>query len=249
MASIILDSVHLRFALYRNYNRSIKKTITKIIKKNSIYFPETKFVNAINGITLSIDTGSRIGIVGHNGAGKTTLLKLISGLYPPTQGKVTVKGKIASIANVSLGMNKDLTGYENIINKGILLGLTLSEIKSKLEHIMEISELGDRLFHPMFTYSLGMSMRLAIAIAISVDADILLIDEAFNALDAGFTQRNHKVLQKRINKTEIVIMVSHSLDIIKQYCNQVLWLQGGKIKDFGNTHDIVDQYSKEMTTV
>jgi ABC-2 type transport system ATP-binding protein len=245
MSLIQLNQVYLKYKTKSIYDLSLKQRIIRVLKNQSA---PIKVVNALHDLTLSIKSGDKIGVIGRNGAGKSSLLKLTSGIYPPTQGTIRTKGKIHSIINTSLGLRNELSGYENIIYKGILLGLKVKDIRRKIKKITEFAEIEDRLYDQLSTYSAGMRMRLALSILLSVESDILLIDEVFNTLDAQFMEKYHQALLGNINQTAITIFVSHSLEIISTFCTDVIWLEQGRLQQFGKKEEVIKQYSESLIT-
>lgn len=235
MSSITLDSVCVDFPIYNVSTRSLKKNLIRItsggkLSKNS----QCIVVRALDQISLKIEEGDRVGIVGHNGAGKSTLLRVLSNIYEPTHGTIYLDGKISSLLNVMLGINPESTGYENIFIRGLLLGLTRKEIMAKAKEIADFTELGDFLHVPIRTYSQGMQMRLAFAVATAIQPEILLMDEVIGVGDKDFISRAQDRLSQLIKKSSIVLLATHSPDIIKKICNKILIMNAGKVQWFGS---------------
>jgi len=181
-------------------------------------------VKALNNITLDLKDGDRLGVMGPNGAGKSTLLRTLAGVYFPTSGTIEVQGRIASLIDISLGMDVEATGFENIRMRGIMMGLSLKQIKSMEEEIADFSGLGDFLHLPIRTYSTGMNMRLGFAVSTAVDADIILMDEWLSVGDSDFISKAQKRLDNFIKRSSILVVASHSEDLISRVANQVLRL-------------------------
>jgi len=186
-------------------------------------------VRALDGISFELKEGDRLGLTGHNGSGKSTLLRVLAGVYEPTGGSLSVQGRIASLLDISIGMDPEASGLENIFLRGVLLGLSKADIQKKTEEIIDFSGLGDFIDLPIRTYSSGMSMRLAFSIATSVEADILLMDEWLSVGDADFVKKAEDRLKALVNKTPILVMASHSPEILKEVCSRVMRLEKGKI--------------------
>jgi ABC-type polysaccharide/polyol phosphate transport system ATPase subunit len=203
-------------------------------------------VRAIDDLSLKLESGDRLGLIGHNGAGKSTLLRVMAGIYPPTAGHIAVQGKTVPLLDISLGMDDQSTGRQNIRLRGLLLGMTDAEIKRKTEDIAEFTELGDYLDLPLRTYSSGMRVRLAFAISTAVEADILLLDEVLGVGDASFQEKANKRLQDLHARAEIVVLAIHSSDTIRKTCNKVLWIERGKAKMFGGVEEVVSAYDEHM---
>lgn len=238
MSSIILDSVSVDFPIYNVSRRSLKKNLIRMatggkLSSNS----KSVTVRALDQISLKIEEGDRVGLVGHNGAGKSTLLRVLSNIYEPTSGTIYYDGKISSLLNVMLGINPESTGYENIFIRGLLLGLKRREIEQKIEEIADFTELGDFLYVPIRTYSQGMQMRLAFAVATSIQPEILLMDEVIGVGDKSFIERAQERLSALIKKSSIVILASHAPEIIKKICNKILIMKSGKIAWFGSIEE------------
>lgn len=236
MALIKLDNVGVTFAVYNSKTRSIRNQIIQTVGGNVSEIDKTVFIKALTNITLDIKEGDRIGLIGHNGAGKTTLLKIFAGVYEPTEGSIKTRGKIASLTNITLGMDPEHTGYDNIIMRYILMGLTFSEAKSKIDEVIEFSELSEYIDLPMRTYSTGMYLRLAFAIATSITPDILIMDEMMSVGDASFVNKCKNRTMELINKTKIMILASHDISLINSICNRFIYLKAGKIVE--NSDDI-----------
>ncbi len=182
-------------------------------------------VKALNNITLDLKDGDRLGVMGPNGAGKSTLLRTLAGVYLPTSGTIEVKGRVASLIDLSLGMDVEATGVENIRMRGIMMGLSLKQIRSMEDEIADFSGLGDFLHLPIRTYSSGMHMRLGFAVSTAVDADIILMDEWLSVGDSEFILKAEKRLENFIGRSSILVIASHSKELIQKTTNQILWLE------------------------
>ena len=180
-------------------------------------------------MNFTLSEGDRLGLMGHNGSGKSTLLRVLAGVYEPTSGYLDVRGRIASLLDISVGMDPEASGIENIYLRGLLLGLGKEEIRQKIEEIVDFSELGDFIDLPVRTYSSGMSMRLAFSIATCVEADILLMDEWLSVGDADFVKKAEERLKSLVRKTPILVMASHSPEVIREVCTRVIRLEGGRV--------------------
>ncbi len=201
-------------------------------------------VSALHDITLDIEQGDRLGLVGHNGAGKTTLLRVLSGIYPPTDGTVETSGRVAPMFNISLGMEMDATGYENIYMMGRLLGMNEKEIEAAAPDIEDFTELGDYLSLPVRTYSSGMLMRLAFAISTAKPADIVLIDEAMGAGDAVFYEKTQERLGRFLSKSSLLVLTTHSERLMRQFCTRAVLMHNGKIELVGDLDEVYAKYGE-----
>lgn len=186
-------------------------------------------VRALDDLNFEFADGERVGLVGHNGSGKTTLLRTLSGVYEPVRGKLKVHGKIASLLDVSMGLDPDATGFENIYLRGILDGLSPSRIRSKIDEIADFSDLGEYLNLPVRTYSSGMMLRLAFAISTSVEADILIMDEWLSVGDAEFSAKAARRLDTLVGSASIVVIATHDPTLVARVCTRKISLEHGKI--------------------
>ncbi len=221
MATIKLHEVSVEIPIYSNHNRSIKNSLLKKLTKDKV-LPHS--VTALNNITLDLKDGDRLGVMGPNGAGKSTLLRTLAGVYLPTSGTIEVKGRVASLIDISLGMDGEATGYENIRMRGIMMGLSLKQIRSMEDDIADFSGLGDFLHMPIRTYSTGMHMRLGFSVSTAVDADIILMDEWLSVGDSEFILKAEKRLENFIKRSSILVIASHSNDLIEKITNKTISL-------------------------
>jgi len=222
MASIHLQNVGVQIPVFSNHSRSIKNSILKkfLKEKNLI-----QSVTALNGINLDLKDGDRLGVMGPNGSGKSTLLRTIAGVYQPSLGNIKVQGRIASLIDISLGMEMEATGFENIRICGIMMGIKLKQIKLIEEEIADFTELGKFLELPVRTYSAGMYMRLSFAVSTTIPADIILMDEWLSVGDSNFLIKAEKRLQDYISKSSILVIASHSEELISKLATQTLRLE------------------------
>ena len=203
-------------------------------------------VKALSNINLEARDGSRIGLVGHNGAGKTTLLRLLAGVYPPTTGRVRIEGRVSPMFDIALGMSPDATGVENIKVCGALWGLSAEEISAGINDVIEFTELGEYIKVPVRTYSAGMMLRLSFAIATLRRPEILLLDEVIGVGDSAFQSKAKDRLTKIIDKSQIVVVSSHSVPIIKDLCDTCIWLDKGQIAGRGSVDDVLKAYHESI---
>lgn len=246
MASIELENVVVSFPVYDQGARSLKKRIISATTGGRIESDaasgKISVVQALDGVTLRLQHGDRVGLVGHNGAGKTTLLRVLAGIYEPTIGTAKISGHAAPLFDVALGMDPESTGYENIVLRGLFLGLSKSEIDARVDEIAEFTELGSFLELPIRTYSAGMRMRLAFAVSTSIEPDILLLDEGIGAGDAAFLEKASRRLKEFTEKAAIIVLASHSEALITQMCDKAVLMEHGKILRVGETEDVLEHY-------
>ena len=199
-------------------------------------------VNALGGVSFDVAVGSVFGVIGPNGAGKSTLFRVLAGIFPPTAGRVSIYGRVTPLLSLGVGFNRELTGRENIIIGGLAAGLEPDEVKAHYEEIIRFADIGDAIDQPMRTYSSGMFGRVAFAIAAHLDPEIILIDEALSAGDAGFKKKCMGKLGELCARECTVMIVSHGLDVVKQMADTCLWLERGVIRAHGPAAEVVGEY-------
>jgi ABC-2 type transport system ATP-binding protein len=253
MASIQLNDVVVSFPVYDQSSRSLKKRIVSATTGGRLQSdsPSGKIsvVQALDGVTLSFRQGDRVALIGHNGAGKTTLLRVLAGIYEPTIGTIRLDGEIAPLFDVSLGMDPESTGYENIVLRGLFLGLSRKEIDDRVDEIAEFTELGNFLNLPIRTYSAGMRTRLAFAVSTSIEPDILLLDEGIGAGDAAFLAKANERLHEFTKKAAIIVLASHTTELVKKMCDTAVLMEHGKVVSVGTTRKVLDEYKKRPQRV
>jgi ABC-type polysaccharide/polyol phosphate transport system ATPase subunit len=232
MAHISIENLTVEFAIFGANTRSLKNTILSSATGGRVMSDARNIVTvrAIDNISLEINDGDRIGLVGHNGSGKTTLLRVLAGIYKPNGGAITIEGQVGALLNPTAGMDPESTGIENIYLRGYMMGMSRREIAAKLDDIAEFSELGDFLELPMRTYSAGMFARLAFAISTAAHNDILLIDEGIGAGDAAFQKKVQQRIESLFNRTPIIILASHSDALISEFCTRRVQMEHGVLK-------------------
>ncbi|MFL9939500.1 ABC transporter ATP-binding protein [Paraburkholderia graminis] len=244
MAFIELQNVTLDLPIFDVQGRSLKKQMLRVGRRNRIAEDTDGVivVRALDDVNLRFDRGDRIGLIGPNGAGKSTLLRALAGIYPPTAGTVTREGRAVPLLDISLGMDENSTGMQNIRLRGLLLGMSDAEVRAKQQEIADFCELGDYLDLPMRTYSSGMKVRLAFAVSTAVDAEILLLDEVMGVGDASFMHKAEARLADLRRRAEIVVLAMHSNSEIRRVCNKALWMERGRVRALGPVEDVVSQY-------
>lgn len=209
----------------------------------------TKITEALKGITFEIEKGLTVGIVGSNGSGKSTLLRVLGQIYSADSGTVKINTNSIALLTLGTGFKKELTGFENIYINGYLMGLSKDEIDSKVKDIIEFSEIGEFINQPIQTYSSGMKSRLGFAIASHIEPDLLLIDETFSVGDAKFKKKSSEKVKELISGNRTTIIVSHSLGLLKELCQKVIWIEKGELRRYGDTVDVIDEYTEYMTNI
>lgn len=235
-----------------NMSKSFKVYYDKAntLKEKLMFWKRSKgeVREVLKDINLTITKGETVALVGTNGCGKSTLLKLMTKIIYPTKGKIKTNGTLTSLLELGAGFHPDFTGRENIYFNASIFGLTKKEIDNRIDKIIEFSELGEFIDNPIRTYSSGMYMRLAFSIAINVDAEILLIDEILAVGDQHFTDKCYKKLEELRDSDKTIVIVSHSLDIVKKLCNRAVWIYNGRVKADGNPNDVIDEYLNQIAT-
>ena len=243
MASIELKDVIVDFPIYNANTRSFKNTVLKATIGGKVDIYEQNInIRALDGIAFTLKDGDRLGLVGHTGAGKSTLLRLLGKVYIPCAGTARIEGSIGSLIAISLGIDQEATGRENIYIRGSLLGLKKQEIEQKIGQIIELCDLGSFIDLPIRTYSTGMQMRLAFAVSTMIRPDILIMDEWLSVGDESFRSKAESRMVDLVNNAQILIIASHSKELIKNTCNRVIWLEHGKIKMDGTPEDVLTAY-------
>jgi len=245
---ISLEGVSIAFPLYHGGSRSLKKSLLFHGSAGRIGTDASHrvVVEALHDISLSLAVGDRLAVIGANGAGKTTLLRVMAGIYEPTVGRVSVRGRISPMFDISLGIDNDLTGYDNIRLRGLILGMSPDEIERRLPDIAEFTGLNEYLDMPVRTYSAGMMLRLTFAVATCFEPEVLLMDEWIVAGDASFISRARQRIGSFVDKAAVLVLASHDLATCQQWCNKGLWLDQGRIKHFGAIDDVVGRYQESV---
>jgi ABC-type polysaccharide/polyol phosphate transport system ATPase subunit len=247
MPSIRLDDVCVDLPIYNSSGRSLKSALLAQAVGGRVADDRDRSVvviSALNHVTLNLEHGSRVAIIGSNGAGKTTLLRVMAKIYPPTHGSVDITGRISSLTDLNVGMDGEATGYENVRMRGILLGLTSQKISRLMDDVTEFTELGDYLKLPVRCYSQGMMLRLAFGISTAIQPEIILLDEIIGVGDQAFAARARDRLQLLIDAASILVLATHDTNIITQRCSSALWLSHGRVVDIGPPAEILERYAK-----
>jgi lipopolysaccharide transport system ATP-binding protein len=231
MAHISAREIVVEFPIYNLSHRSLKNAVLHATTGGRLARDTGNrvVVRALDHASFDIRDGDRVGLHGHNGAGKTTLLRVLSGIYEPVSGELATQGRIATLLDLGLGIDPESSGYENIMLRGILAGLRPLEIRNKMEEIAEFTELAEYLDMPVRTYSSGMQLRLAFAVSTSVHADILLMDEWLSVGDAAFAAKAQERLHSLVNRSSILVLASHSLELLTTVCTRVFHMEHGVI--------------------
>ena len=244
MGHILLNNVSVDIPIFNSQGRSLKKTIMGMATGGRIGLTESgkTVVRSLDHLNLEIKSHERVGLIGHNGAGKSTLLRVLSSVYEPTEGFAKINGSIGSLIDISLGIDLEATGLENIYLRSALLGISKKKVDKELNSIVEFTELGDFINMPVRTYSTGMHMRLAFAVSTMISPDILLMDEWLSVGDQSFQEKAENRLNRLIERTNILVFATHSRRLIERCCTRVLWLEHGRLKMDGSPEQVCPLY-------
>lgn len=244
MSIIHLQNVSVEFPIYNTSSRSLKNRVLSIATGGKIERRTDRLViiRGLDALNLTFKDGDRVGLIGHNGSGKTTLLRVLGGIYTPTQGHCVIRGNCVSLININLGIDPDATGRENIKLRSAMMGMSPSEIIENLEEISEFSGLGEFLDMPFRTYSSGMQLRLAFATSTAVRPEILILDEWLSTGDEDFKERANARMQNLVDSTKILVLASHSKELLMQNCNRIIWLEHGRVKMDGMPDAVLSAY-------
>jgi ABC-2 type transport system ATP-binding protein/lipopolysaccharide transport system ATP-binding protein len=242
---LTLENVSVSFPIYHGGSRSLKKNL--LFRGSGGHMASDAnhriVVEALRNVSLKLQAGDRVALVGANGAGKTTLLRVMAGVHEPLSGIVKSRGRISPMFDIALGIDSEISGYDNIRLRGLILGLTAKEIEERMGDIVEFTELGDYLDIPVRTYSSGMMTRLTFAVATCFAPEILLMDEWIMAGDAGFlTKAQHRV-ETFVSKASILVLASHNLETCRRFCSRGVWMDQGMVKAEGPIDSVLDAYT------
>ncbi len=248
MASIELRNVSLLLPIYNARGRALKTELLRRTvggKLGKTGDKNVTIVHALQNISLNVGHGDRVGLIGSNGAGKTTLLRLMARIYPPTAGQAQIRGRVSALTDLFVGMDPEATGYENVVMRGLMLGLTRKQATALIPEIEEFTELGEYLELPIRTYSTGMVLRLAFAISTAVGPEILILDEMIGAGDAAFVEKAQARIQKLIKHASIMVLATHDDALVKKLCPTSVWLKGGRLMAAGETESVLNKYHSD----
>lgn len=243
MSSILVNNLSIKFRIYHDRSPSLKDYISSFFK----YSQKSGFSDffAVKNVSFKINQGERLGIVGHNGAGKSTLLKALCRIYEPSLGNVLIDGRIAPLLEIGAGFHPEFTGRENIYLNGAILGHSKEQLKRLEPEIIAFAELEEFIDTPVKYYSTGMYLRLAFSLATAVQPEILILDEMFAGGDAAFVQKATDRMKQVVDQAKIMVLVSHDTKLLRTFCNRIIWLDHGQVKQDGECNNVIDQYILE----
>jgi ABC-2 type transport system ATP-binding protein len=242
LVRIIAKDACVDFPIFDAKSRSLKKTVIGLVGGNITTETKVPVIEALRDITLTLDHGDRVGLVGHNGAGKSTLLRLLAGIYEPTRGAAEVHGRVAPVFDLGVGMDPEVSGLENIIVRGLFLGMNRKQMEERIDDIADFTELGDFLRMPLRTYSTGMRIRLALGVVTSIDPEILILDEGIGAVDAAFLEKSKKRLAELVERAGLLVFASHSDEFLRELCDTAIWMEHGRIRQQGDIESVLAAY-------
>jgi len=239
-----LNNVCVDIPVYNVNSRSIKKTLIKSLGQNKIVQDQSgiQMVQALKNINIDLNSGDRLGLIGPNGAGKSTLLRVLSGVYSPTSGSISSKGKVSSLIDLTLGMDVEASGIENIYIQGELFEISKKIIDKNIDDIINFSELNEFIEMPIRTYSAGMIFRLGFSVLTFLQPEILIMDEWIAVGDNNFSKKVNERLKFILEKTKVFVIASHSKDLILDVCNRVVWIENGTVRLDGSPKKLCDLY-------
>jgi len=240
--AILLEDISIRYRMPSDNVRTFKEYMIRTVQRQIKH----KTFFALKNISLEIKQGEIFGILGRNGAGKSTLLKVISKVLIPLEGRVWIKGSISPLLQLGAGFHPELTGRENIFLNATLLGRSRSEVEEKLDEIIAFAEIGDFIEAPLRTYSSGMQARLGFAVASAWQPDILILDEVLSVGDAAFQKKCFERMSNFRDSGATVLIVSHSIEQVREYCQRAMWLDRGEIMNLGNTDNVINSYKQAL---
>jgi ABC-type polysaccharide/polyol phosphate transport system ATPase subunit len=242
MALIRLDNISVSYPIFNAHTRSLRAAVFSRLGGKIVTHNQTIVVEAIKNLSLELTNGDRLALLGHNGAGKTTLLRVLAGVYVPQSGSVEIKGRISSFTDITLGMDMEASGWDNITFRCAFMGLTFEQAKALAPSIAEFSELGEFLDMPVRTYSSGMFLRLAFAISTSIEPDIIIMDEMISAGDARFVEKARQRIDKILGAASIFVIASHDIQMTRRFCKTALWMEKGAARALGPVEDVTQAY-------
>ena len=235
-----VENLHICYKCLKSF--SIKKSLLQLKKTT------TEVYEAVRGVSFSVPKGEILGIIGKNGSGKSTMLRAIAGIFSADEGSIDLHGNSVSLLSIGVGFQKKLSGRENILLSGMLLGFSEEQVRAKMDEIIAFANLGKFIDMPVKTYSSGMHSKLAFSITAILEADIMLIDEVLSVGDAKFKKKSYNKMKELIsNEDRTVLIVSHSTQTLQELCKSILWLHDGEVRMQGDTKEVLDAYDEFMS--
>ena len=243
---IIAENISLRVPVFLAKEKNLLSNPLQLLTDLYARRTDRKIANLLQDVSFTLRKGERLGLIGPNGAGKSTLLRMLAGIYKPSAGRLVVNGVAKGLFDMSLGMNPEATGLENIYLRGIQMGMSLSKIRRLIPDVAAFAELGEDIHKPFETYSAGMRMRLAFSISTMIEPDILLMDEWIGAVDAHFSHKVEARMNDLISNSKALVLATHSFSLMRRLCSRGLVLEGGRARFFGDIDDALAFYSETV---
>jgi ABC-type polysaccharide/polyol phosphate transport system ATPase subunit len=244
MSIISTRGLGVRYKMYRTRPKTLKRRLIQYVRGELVH----EEFWALRNVTLEVNEGEVLGVLGANGAGKSTLCMAVAQILAPDEGEIELRGRVAPMLSLGAGFNRDMTGRENLYLGGVLMGYDMKEIREREAEIVEFAELGEFIDNPIRAYSSGMRSRLAFAIATNIDPDVLIIDETLGVGDAPFRKKCEARMKHLIDNARAIILVSHSNATIRKLCNKALWLNKGEVQAYGVVDEVVRRYEAWQET-
>jgi ABC-type polysaccharide/polyol phosphate transport system ATPase subunit len=238
--AINVEDVSVTYRTSLDKKPTFRNTVVRVGRRQRVM----REIKAVKGVSLEVERGSVVGIMGANGAGKSTLVRTMAGILPPTSGRVEVHGKVSTLLALGVGFNKDLTGRQNVTLGGLAAGLTREQLREKYDDIVKFAELEEFMDMPMRTYSSGMYGRLGFSVAVNMEPDILLIDEALSVGDARFRKKSARKMKELCGQARTIVLVSHALGTIADLCDSAIWMHKGELQMQGEPDAVIDAYTQ-----
>ncbi|MBW4717246.1 galactan export ABC transporter ATP-binding subunit Wzt/RfbE [Saccharothrix obliqua] len=248
MASIEVRGAHVEFPIFDARSRSLKKQVLGKVGGKIGTDAKVPVIEALRDITLSLREGDRVALVGHNGAGKSTLLRLLSGIHEPTRGSARIVGRVSPVFDLGVGLDPEVSGYENVMIRGLFLGMSRKQMEKRVDDIAEFTELGDYLGLPLRTYSAGMRVRLAIGVVTTIDPEILILDEGLGAVDAAFVTKARGRLVDLAQRSGLLVFASHVDELLRALCTTAVWMDEGRVHMHGPLDEVLAAYNGAADT-
>lgn len=247
MANIKIIGATIDIPVYSSHHRSLKSSLLQVATGGRIFNNSNSLthIRALDNISINIESGERVGVIGHNGAGKSSLLRLLSGIYVPTSGSAEISGQTGSLVDISLGLDPEYSGLENIYLRGGLLGIKKKTLSALIPTIIDFSGLGEFINLPLRTYSTGMQLRLAFAISTSINPEILVMDEWLSVGDESFRIKAESRLGDLLEDTKILVIASHSRQMLTNICTRIIWLEHGAVRMDDKPLRVLGKYFKD----
>jgi ABC-type polysaccharide/polyol phosphate transport system ATPase subunit len=238
--SITVEDVSVVYRTSYEKRPTLKGTMMRLGRRERVIHE----IQALKGVSLEVEHGTVLGVVGVNGAGKSTLVRAMAGILPPSSGQIVVNGRVSTLLALGVGFNRNISGRENVILGGLAAGYSREEMEHRYEEIVAFAELEEFMDLPMRTYSSGMYGRLAFSVAVNMDPDILLIDEALSVGDARFRKKSFRKMRQLCRQDRTIVLVSHALGSIRDLCDRAVWIHDGEVAMFGEPDPVVAAYEK-----